>query len=165
MTSFRSFTRCYSTVKNHRTKYLPSTKQKRWKGWMSGSGTNAICTLGSFLFSPTGGRKTFATVRFLCTSPLSKSYKVLQLGHTHHLLEQAFHTFESEVKHISLPQTRLDVRVVSGTPRHYSIDEIKKTDNVLLATLQTLTRAYKRKQPKLKAFFQSGNDKLFVVFD
>jgi hypothetical protein len=57
------------------------------------------------------------------------------------------------------------VRVVSGTPRHYSIDEIKKTDNVLLATLQTLTRAYKRKQPKLKAFFQSGNDKLFVVFD
>ncbi len=57
------------------------------------------------------------------------------------------------------------MRVVSGTPRHYSIDEIKKTDNVLLATLQTLTRAYKRKQPKLKAFFKSGNDKLFVVFD
>ena len=117
------------------------------------------------MFSPTGGGKTFATVRFLCTSQLSQGYKVLWLAHTHHLLEQAFHAFESEVKHISLRQTRLDVRVVSGTARHYSIDEIKKTDNVLIATLQTLTRAYKRKQPKLEAFFRSANNKLFVVFD
>lgn len=80
-------------------------------------------------------------------------------------IEQAFHAFESEVKHISLPQTRLDVRVISGTPGHYSVDEIGKTDNVFLATLQTLTRAYKRKQPKLEAFLKSANDKLFVVFD
>ena len=120
---------------------------------------------GSILVLPTGGGKTFATVRFLCTSPLSKGYKVLWLAHTHHLLEQAFHAFESEVKHISLPKTSLRVRVVSGTPGHYSVDEIKKTDNVLIATLQTLTRAYKRKQPKLEAFFKSANDKLFVVFD
>src|SRR4028118_2274969 len=132
---------------------------------MSGSGSNEICTLGAFLFSSTGGGKTFATVRFLCTSQLSQGYKVLWLAHTHHLLEQAFHAFESEVKHISLRQTRLDVRVVSGIARHYSIDEIKKTDNVLIATLQTLTRAYKRKQPKLEAFFRSANNKLFVVFD
>ena len=117
------------------------------------------------MFSPTGGGKTFATIRFLCTSQLSQGYKVLWLAHTHHLLEQAFHAFESEVKHISLRQTRLDVRVVSGTARHYSIDEIKKTNNVLIATLQTLTRAYKRKQPKLEAFFRSANNKLFVVFD
>jgi superfamily II DNA or RNA helicase len=120
---------------------------------------------GSILVLPAGGDKTFATVRFLCTSPLSKGYKVLWLAHTHHLLEQAFHAFESEVKHISLPQTRLDVRVVSGTPGHYSGDEIGKTDNVFIATLQTLTRAYKRKQPKLEAFLKSANDKLFVVFD
>lgn len=51
------------------------------------------------------------------------------------------------------------------SPRHYSVDEIKKTDNVLIATLQTLTRAYKRKQPKLEAFLESANDKVFVVFD
>jgi superfamily II DNA or RNA helicase len=119
----------------------------------------------SILILPAGGGKTFATVRFLCTSQLSKGYKVLWLAHTHHLLEQAFHAFESEVKHISLPQTRLDVRVVSGTPGHYSVDEIGKTDNVFIATLQTLTRAYKRKQPKLEAFLKSANDKLFVVFD
>jgi ATP-dependent helicase IRC3 len=55
---------------------------------------------GGILVLPTGGGKTFATVRFLCTSPLSKGYKVLWLAHTHHLLEQAFHAFESEVKHI-----------------------------------------------------------------
>lgn len=41
---------------------------------------------GSILVLPTGGGKTFATVRFLCTSPLSKGYKVLWLAHTHHLL-------------------------------------------------------------------------------
>ncbi|MBD2772503.1 pentapeptide repeat-containing protein [Iningainema tapete] len=120
---------------------------------------------GSILVLPTGGGKTFTTIRFLCTSPLSRGYKVLWLAHTHHLLEQAFHTFESEVKHISLPKTRLDVRVVSGTPGHCSVEEIELRDDVLIATLQTLTRAYKRKQPKLEAFLKSANDKLFVVFD
>ncbi len=85
---------------------------------------------GSILVLPTGGGKTFTTVRFLCTSPLSKGYKVLWLAHTHHLLEQAFHTFESEVKHISLPKTRLDVRVVSSTPEHCSVDKIEPKDDV-----------------------------------
>ena len=120
---------------------------------------------GGILVLPTGGGKTFTTLRFVCTSPLSKGYKVLWLAHTHHLLEQAFYALESEVKHISLPQTRLQVRVVSGTPGHYSVDKIGIRDNVLIATLQTLTRAYKRKQPQLEAFLESANDKLFVVFD
>ena len=57
------------------------------------------------------------------------------------------------------------MRVVSGTPGHCSVDKIEEGDNVLIATLQTLTRAYQRKQPKLEAFFKSANDKLFVVFD
>jgi superfamily II DNA or RNA helicase len=120
---------------------------------------------GGILVLPTGGGKTFTTVRFLCTYPLSQNYKVLWLAHTHHLLEQAFYTFEPEVKHISLPKTRLDVRVVSGTPGHCSINEIGIRDDVLIGTLQTLTSAYKRKEPKLEAFLEAAGDQLFVVFD
>ncbi|MEG4363295.1 hypothetical protein QUB09_16065 [Microcoleus sp. C2C6] len=66
---------------------------------------------------------------------MSSKHTARQIN-THHLLEQAFHAFESEVKHISLPQTRLDVRVVSGTPGHCSVDKIEEGDNVLTATLK-----------------------------
>ncbi len=120
---------------------------------------------GGILVLPTGSGKTFTTVHFLCTSPLSKGYKILWLAHAHHLLDQAFDTFKSEVKHISPPKTRLDVRVVSGTQGHCRIDQIELRDDVVIATLQTITRAYKRKQPQLEAFFKSATDKIFVVFD
>ena len=50
---------------------------------------------GGILALPTGGGKTFTTVRFLCQEPLSEGYKVLWLAHTHHLLEQAIDAFGS----------------------------------------------------------------------
>ncbi len=53
---------------------------------------------GSILVLPTGGGKTFTAMRFLCTNALSDGYKVLWLAHTHHLLEQAFYSLESEVR-------------------------------------------------------------------
>ena len=120
---------------------------------------------GGILVFPTGGGKTFTTIRFLCSNPLSKGYRVLWLAHTHHLLEQAFNTFESEVKHLSLPKTRLDVRVVSSTPGHCRVHEIGSRDDVVICTLQTLTSAYKRKQPELENFLKGAGDKIFVVFD
>jgi superfamily II DNA or RNA helicase len=132
---------------------------------------------GGILVLPTGGGKTFTAVRFLCRGPLSDGYKVLWLAHTHHLLEQAIDSFGPidptstqaadghETGWITEPKDRLHVRVVSGTPGHWPVHEISTTDDVVIATLQTITNAYRREHPQLLDWLDEANGKLFVVFD
>ncbi|GAB4198284.1 MAG: DEAD/DEAH box helicase family protein [Roseiflexaceae bacterium] len=120
---------------------------------------------GGILVLPTGGGKTFTATRFLCTGPLSQGYRVLWLAHTHHLLEQALASLGQEVGHIGGSKPKLCVRVVSGTKGHCKVHEIKTGDDVVIATLQTITQAYRVEHPHLKAFLRAAGDKLCVVFD
>jgi ATP-dependent helicase IRC3 len=120
---------------------------------------------GGLLVLPTGGGKTFVALRFLCTQPLAAGYKVLWLAHTHHLLEQAYCSFSSNVGTIPQPKNTLSVRVVSGTPGHFNPRDIKATDDVLITTLQTATLAYKNNHDQFFDFLNAAGDKLFVVFD
>ncbi len=129
---------------------------------------------GAILALPTGGGKTFTTVRFLCQEPLSDGYKVLWLAHTHHLLEQAIDAFGSvdagpdaplEVALISESRAQLDVRVVSATPGHFPLSTVSSADDVVIATLQTIAAAYERGNDKLTAFLNSSDGKLVVIFD
>ena len=123
---------------------------------------------GGVLVLPTGGGKTFTAVHFLCTRPLSdelNGYKVLWLAHTHHLLEQATHTFNGLVRLIHEPRRRLNLRVVSGTPGHFPVHTIRPTDDVLVATLQTICNAIRVGHAQLDAFLKSAGERLFVVFD
>ncbi|OWY68663.1 hypothetical protein B7486_25190 [cyanobacterium TDX16] len=121
---------------------------------------------GGILVLPTGGGTTITAMRFLCTHPLSEGYKVLWLAHTHHLLEQALYSLESEVKLIRSKQ-KLNVRVVSGTTGHFRPSQIQASDDVLICTLQTITRAYNdnNKVIQLENFLKAAGNKLFVVFD
>lgn len=119
---------------------------------------------GGILVLPTGGGKTFTADRFLCTDPLSDGYKVLWLAHTHHLLDQAFYSLGSEVKLIRGKQ-QLNVRVVSGTKGHFSPAHIETSDDVVICTLQTVTRAYQNNHAQLHNFLKAAGNKLFVVFD
>lgn len=128
---------------------------------------------GTIMVLPTGSGKTFTAVRFLCQGPLSKGYKVLWLAHTHHLLEQAFFSFIPkdkdkggfEVGWITEPKDDIKIRVVSGAPDNFKVNQIKKTDDIVIATLQSITNAYKNKHPQLEDFLKSADGKLFVVFD
>jgi superfamily II DNA or RNA helicase len=123
---------------------------------------------GGILVLPTGGGKTFTAAHFLCTDPLPSGYKVLWLAHTHHLLEQAFFGLESEVKLIhqrNSTKQQLNVRVVSGTKGHFRPSHIESNDDVVIGTLQTVTRAQENKLPQLRAFLEAAGEKLFVVFD
>jgi superfamily II DNA or RNA helicase len=129
---------------------------------------------GGILALPTGGGKTFTTVRFLCQEPLSDGYKVLWLAHTHHLLEQAIDAFGPvdggastplEVAHIAETRAQLDVRVVSATPGHFPLSKVSSADDVVIATLQTIVAAHHRGHEKLKAFLDSSDGKLVVIFD
>jgi superfamily II DNA or RNA helicase len=132
----------------------------RWYAGISGGQSGGILVL------PTGGGKTFTAVHFLCTGPLSDGYKVLWLAHTHHLLEQAFESFSPGLLgHIREPRHGLQLRVVSGTIGHFRPFEIDNTDDVVIATLQTITGAYAENHPSLRAFLRSAKGKLVVVFD
>lgn len=120
---------------------------------------------GGILVLPTGGGKTFTALRFLCQNALSDGFKVLWLAHTHHLLEQAYASFPEHVGKISEPRDLLRIRVVSGTIGHFRPASISAQDDVIIATLQTITRAYKENHPSLNSFLDSAGRKLLVVFD
>ncbi|MFO0803046.1 MAG: DEAD/DEAH box helicase family protein, partial [Gemmataceae bacterium] len=120
---------------------------------------------GAVLVLPTGAGKTFTAVHFLCKSIIAKGYKVLWLAHTHHLLEQAFATFDRMLSLMPEPRGSLDVRVVSGTPGHSRANTIKRTDDVLLISLQTASNAIKQDLKQFQDFLNVAGDKLFVVFD
>lgn len=120
---------------------------------------------GKLLVIPTGGGKTFTAVHFLATEPLSEGYKVLWLAHTHHLLNQAYYSFRDGLGEIREPRDWLKVRAVSGTQRYFSSAEIEPDDDVIIATLQTITKAYKNDRAQLRAWLDSTDGKLAVVFD
>ena len=120
---------------------------------------------GGILALPTGGGMTFTAIHFLCTGPLSDGYKVLWLAHTHHLLEQAFYSFAGLLPHVGEPRSTLDLRVVSGTPGHFRPSAIKRTDDIVVATLQTITGAHREKLEALTKFIHSAGGKLIIVFD
>jgi superfamily II DNA or RNA helicase len=164
------FSRLYDLVKARRgpSTRKPAPHQKKaldtLKAWSEKN--HKPFRAGSILVLPTGGGKTFTAVRFLCTGPISHGYKVLWLAHTHHLLDQALHNFDSEVSGISGPKSELKIRVVSGGTGYFLVSGIKPDDDdIVIATLQTITQAYKVKHPQLIKFLASAQAKLFVIFD
>lgn len=120
---------------------------------------------GGVLVLPTGGGKTLTATRFLCSTVFSAGYKVIWLAHTHHLLEQAFHSFKDSLHTILEPREKLNARVVSGTIGHFPLHQIKPTDDLLVITLQTMSNAYEQQHPDLLRFLQSTEGRLFIVFD
>ncbi len=168
------FYREYDLKKAQQSHKVPANHQKealaKLQEWFKKQHADSA---GGILALPTGGGKTFTASRFLCSSlpndtyngPLANGYKVLWLAHTHHLLEQAFYSFESEVGRLSEQKKQLNVRVVSPAPGHYPVHSIKPKDDVVIITLQTLRGAWKNQHPQLNGFLNAAADKLFVVFD
>ena len=121
--------------------------------------------IGGILVLPTGGGKTFTAMHFICRRALSDGYKVLWLAHTHHLLEQAFYCLGGLVGRIAEPRSDLRVRVVSGTPGHSKVSEIKSSDDFIVGTVQTIWSALRNNHPRLCDFLNSAKGKLFLVVD
>lgn len=160
------FCRTYNLAKTNPSGRKPFAHQLEALGklneWFRDNQTEAV---GGILALPTGGGKTYTAWRFICRNALSQGYKVLWLAHTHHLLEQAFYSLETEVGEIDKARQKLKVRVVSGTIGHFRAAHIQTSDDVVICTLQSITHAYQEKVRPLEAFLKSAGDRLFVVFD
>jgi superfamily II DNA or RNA helicase len=87
------------------------------------------------------------------------------LAHTHHLLEQACDGLEYSVGTISEPKNELRARVVSGAKGHSRPADIKPSDDIIIATIQTIYRAYKKGLAQFNGFLKAANGGLFVVLD
>lgn len=119
---------------------------------------------GGLLVLPTGGGKTFTAMRFLAKNPLSKGYKILWLVHKHDLIDQAFGEVSKSAGSIE-NREELNVRMVSGAPTHDKAGDIKPSDDVIIATLQTMNNAWKKENPKFMEWLDSTDGKLFIVHD
>lgn len=174
-TAFRRGLATYALqdVRDYPSTKMPAGHQDRalaaLHAWQRGPAT----VKGGVLVLPTGGGKTFTATRYLTVGPLTQGHKVLWLAHTHHLLDQAFEGFgrgqdgRYELGHVGGGRASITVRTVSGTTGHGKVSEIKRTDDIVIVTLQTLARAMEQQvHAGLRGFLKAAvNSGLTVVFD
>ena len=102
------------------------------------------CPFEGLLVLPTGGGKTLTAVHWLLRNFIDKRKKVLWIAHRHELLDQAFET----VKFSAYPSLLNDVdkfryRVISGHPKHDRPVNIQPTDDILIASKDSLNSGLK----------------------
>ncbi|PSM46379.1 helicase [Chroococcidiopsis sp. CCALA 051] len=91
------------------------------------------------LVLPTGGGKTLTAVHWLLRNFIDKRKKVLWIAHRHELLNQALET----LKFSAYPSLLSDIetfryRVISGHPKHDRPINIKPTDDIIIASKDSL---------------------------
>jgi len=96
------------------------------------------------LVLPTGGGKTLTAVNWLLRNFINKRKKVLWIAHRHELLDQAFEA----VKFSAYPSLLNDVdrfryRVISGHPKHDRPVNIQPTDDIIIASKDSLNSGLK----------------------
>jgi len=155
-----------SAWRKHPSRKLPRPHQQKaidkLRGWYD---AKPCPPRGGILVLPTDGGKTFTALHFICRRPLTDGYKVLWLAHTHHLLEQAAFSLEDLLPCIGEPKNELRVRVVSGAIGHCKVAQIQTSDDMVIASLQTISNALRNNHEHLNRFLQAASGKLVVVFD
>ena len=127
------------------------------------------------LVLPTGAGKTFTAVNWLSKYVISKGIRVLWLAQSSILLDQAFEAFRDNAINISPERQSLNIRVVSGSPKHHNVFSIAETDDVVIITTHSainhfnacpLDKDGNQIQTQIKKFVENNSDaSLFVVLD
>jgi len=114
------------------------------------------------LVLPTGAGKTFTSVSWILRNIINKNQKVIWVAHRHELLEQVKNEIGKLCYSNILPnkkQSKVLVHLVSGP--HDRANKINRTDDIIIASVQTLNRNLER----LKNQFLKYNDDVFLVID
>lgn len=105
---------------------------------------------------PTGAGKTYTAVHWLLSRVVNSGRKVLWVAHRQELLNQAFRTFTSLLRHLDRRE-KVRIRVVSGA--HSCTTQVDPTDDIIIASIASLAR-----RPDITKQLLEGSDR-FVVID
>ncbi|MDZ7969022.1 MAG: DEAD/DEAH box helicase, partial [Nostoc sp. DedSLP03] len=91
------------------------------------------------LVLPTGGGKTLTAIHWLLRNFINKNKKVLWIAHRHELLDQALETLQlSAYSSLLSNVSGFKYRIISGHPKHDRPVNIEKTDNIIIASKDSL---------------------------
>ncbi|WP_449416673.1 DEAD/DEAH box helicase family protein [Phormidium nigroviride] len=91
------------------------------------------------LVLPTGGGKTLTAVHWLLRNFIDKRKKVLWIAHRHELLNQAIETIKNNAYSSLLKDVdKFRFRVISGHPKHDIPANIEMTDDIIIASKDSL---------------------------
>jgi superfamily II DNA or RNA helicase len=91
------------------------------------------------LVLPTGGGKTLTAVHWLLKNFIDKGQKVLWIAHRHELLNQALDTVENSAYYSTVQNIKqFKYRIISGHPKHDIPVNIKSTDDIIIASKDSL---------------------------
>ena len=110
---------------------------------------------------PTGGGKTYTAVVWLLRNAINNKKKILWIAHRQALLDQAAETFQNSAYSEILPSiSSFKYRIISGAAEHDRVVDIKKIDNLLIISKDSLGRNLSALDEWLE-----GEDELYFVVD
>ncbi|MCD8500383.1 MAG: DEAD/DEAH box helicase family protein [Bacillaceae bacterium] len=109
---------------------------------------------------PTGGGKTITAVQWVLENMINNNKKVLWIAHRYELLEQALSAVKrSAFSNLLTIRNSFDYRLISG--RHDSVGNIKETDDLIIASKDSLSR----KMKQLTKSWLNDNSEVCLVID
>ena len=110
---------------------------------------------------PTGGGKTYTASMWLLRHALNRHKKILWIAHRQMLLDQAAESFQKYAYASSLPNiSSFRYRIVSGSTSHDRTIDIASTDDLLIASKDSMGRNMQALDAWLK-----GEDEVYLVVD
>ena len=131
---------------------------------------NAMCNLdliddmpsySTLVVLPTGGGKTYTASMWLLRHALNEHKKILWIAHRQMLLEQAAESFTKYAYDEVIPKiSSFDYRIVSGATSHERTNSIVPSDNLLIASKDSLGR----NMTALDGWLD-GEDEVYLIID
>lgn len=116
----------------------------------------------SLLVIPTGGGKTFTTVYWVLKEMINNNKKVLWLAHRHELLNQTLKTAGNTAYKDVLPNIeKFSYRIISGSSEHDNPVNIKKDDDFIIASKDSLNY----NQEYLQKWLDANKDNVCLIID
>ena len=109
---------------------------------------------------PTGGGKTYTAATWMLKNALDNKKKVLWIAHRQFLLEQAADAFQSYAYAEQMPHiSSFAYRIISGSTLHDRMIDIKRTDNIIIASKDSVGHNLK----KLDTWLKDESELYFVI--
>lgn len=122
---------------------------------------NGSKSYSTLVVLPTGGGKTYTASAWLLANALDNGKKILWLAHRQTLLEQAAESFQKYAYYSVMPHiSSFTYRIVSGASNHDRTIDISSSDNLLVASKDSIGRNLNR----LDAWLE-GENEVFLIID